>query len=113
MDQKLEAFINENRVCSDLIFRDWRAFLNTLFACGGAVGEILWFEYVAIDSQGESLGGGGYVDLSDSGYMWAETMILDENLGDKSLLEITKHIELTIESYLPHKLVPCFWEVKV
>lgn len=110
MDRKLEKYINENRVCSDWIFRDWRGFLDILFECGGAVQEILWFEYVEKGKQ--TLGGGGYEDPADPGYMWAETMIFDKNLGQKSLLEVSRHIESTMKSHLPHKLVPCFWDVK-
>ena len=46
MLQTLERYIEQNKVCSDLLLRDWNAFLDLLFDCGGAVNEILWFEYV-------------------------------------------------------------------
>ena len=57
MDKRLEKYIEENRVCSDLIFRNWSEFVELLFECGGFVNEILWFEYVLIDKQKDSLGG--------------------------------------------------------
>ncbi len=108
----MEKYINDNRVCPDWIFRDWKDFLRVLFECGGSVEEILWFEYVSMEKQKESLGGGGYEDPANPGYMWAETMILDRDLGQKSLLEVSGYIESTARSHLPHKLVPCFWNVK-
>ncbi|MBQ8432069.1 MAG: hypothetical protein IJX28_04210 [Clostridia bacterium] len=112
MLQALERYIEQNKVCSALIFRDWNAFLNILFACGGSVNEILWFEYVLIEKQKNSLGGGGYGDKENSEYMWAETMIYDQDLGCKSLLEIKEHINSTIKAHKPHILVPCFFDIK-
>ena len=111
MNKKVEKYIEENKICSDLIFRDWNEFLELLFNCGGHVKGILWFEYVLIDKQKESLGGGGYRDIENPGYMWAETMIYDEGLDQKSLLEIKEHIENTIRAYKPRKLVPCFLDI--
>ena len=111
MRKKLDNYIDKNVVCSDLIFRDWNEFLELLFECGGSVKEILWFEYVLIEKQKESLGGGGYQDANNPEYMWAETMIYDKHLEKKSLLELKEHIEHTIKSYQPHNLVPCFFEI--
>ena len=62
MKNELYAYIKQNQVCSELIFRDWEAFLQTLFECGGSVSKILWFEYVPINKQDMSLGAGGYRD---------------------------------------------------
>ena len=111
MDNRLEKYIEENRVCSDLIFRNWSEFIELLFASGGFVDEILWFEYVLIDKQQDSLGGGGYGDKDNPEYMWAETMIYDKNLKHCSLEEIQSHIEKTVEKYKPHDLIPCFFRI--
>ena len=104
-------FIEENKVCSDLIFRNWSEFVELLFECGGFVNEILWFEYVLIDKQKDSLGGGGYGDKENPEYMWAETMIYDRNMKHCSLEEIRAHIVETIDKYKPHHLVPCFFDI--
>ena len=85
MDNRITTYIEKNKVCSDLIFRNWSEFLELLFECGGFVNEILWFEYVLIDKQKYSLGGGGYVDKANPEYMWAETMIYDKYLKHYSL----------------------------
>ena len=112
MLETLERYIEQNKVCSDLIFRDWNEFLDLLFDCGGAVNEILWFEYVLIEEQKNSLGGGGYGDKANPEYMWAETMIYDKALGSKSLTELKDHIDSTIKLYKPHILVPCFFDIR-
>ena len=111
MDGKIKKYIEENKVCSDLIFRNWSEFVELLFECGGFVNEILWFEYVLIDKQKDSLGGGGYGDKENPEYMWAETMIYDRNMKHCSLEEIRAHIVETIDKYKPHHLVPCFFDI--
>ncbi len=113
MNTRLKEYINQRQVCPDLIFRDWEAFVEILFECGGCVDEILWFEYVRIAEQQNSLGGGGYLDHANPTHMWAETMIADGNLREKSLSEIKNHIQRTIEAHQPHELVPCFFEICV
>ncbi len=112
MSQIIDKYIEQNKVCSDLIFRDWDEFLDLLFSCGGFVNEIIWFEYVLQEKVKDSLGGGGWGDKTNPAYMWAETMIYDKDLGGKSLLEIKEHINSTIETYLPRILVPCFFDIK-
>lgn len=34
MTKTLEEYIEQNKVCSDFIFRDWNAFLDILFERG-------------------------------------------------------------------------------
>lgn len=45
---------------------------------------IVWFEYIEISQQRNSLGYGGYKDVQNEGYMWAETMIYDSELKEKT-----------------------------
>ena len=115
MVQDLKIYIEQNNAapcgCNDLIFRNWNEFLELLFMCGGSVNEILWFEYVLIDKQAESLGGGGYIDRDNPECMWAETMIYDRSLGRMSLEEIKDHIENTVNAHSPRILVPCFFNI--
>ena len=109
MNLEIKKYIAENSVCHDLIFRNWKEFLNILFKNGGCVESILWFEYTSVEKQAESLGAGGYVDHDNPEYMWAETMIYDKNLYGKSFSEIILHIEKVIIENHPHNLVPSFF----
>lgn len=108
MDQRMTDFIAQNSVCSELLFPNWREFLTLLFHCDGHVSSIVWFEYVEISKQKDSLGGGGYKDVKNPDYMWAETALFDDNLEGASFSELVEHIQSTINKYHPHRLVPCF-----
>ena len=111
MDRKLKDYIINNQTSPEMIFRNYKEFLDILFDCGGAVSEILWFEYVLQEKQKDSLGGGGWIDKENPEYMWAETMIYDKNMKHCSLEEIKAHIIETIDKYKPHHLVPCFFDI--
>ena len=113
MNSKLTEYIAKNKLCSELLFRDWDEFLDLLYSNGGFVKEILWFEYILIDQQAESMGGGGYQEKINPKYMWAETTIYDKQLEHKSLIELKEYINQTIRSYIPHTLVPCFFDISV
>ena len=111
MISPLKQYISENQVCPDLIFRNWNEFLDLLYQYGGTVKEILWFEYVSIDSQKDSLGAGGWQDPANLEYMWAETMICDKGLEQKSLSEIKEYIQKSIIAHQPNSLIPCFFDI--
>jgi len=113
MDNKLQDYITKYSVCSDLIFHNWHDFLEVLFSCGGSVREILWFEYVPVSMQAQSMGQGGYSDKENPEYMWAETHLYDQNLDHMDLEELSEHINRTIRSHSPHVLVPCFFDIDV
>ena len=106
--EKLKQYIEENKVCSENMFRDWTAFLELLFAQGGCVESILWFEYVRISEQKNSLGAGGYQDKNNPKYMYAETNIYQTGLENKTLVEVTEYIQSTFATYSDHTLVPSF-----
>ena len=109
MDQRISNYIKQHSVCSELLFPNWHEFLTLLFSCKGHICSIAWFEYVEISKQKESLGSGGYKDLKNPDYMWAETAIFDDNLEECSLLALVEHIQTTIDKHQPHHLVPCFY----
>lgn len=108
MNGELSRYIAENKVCSELIFRDPKKFLDVLFANGGKVEGIVWFDYCKISEQGKSLGGGGYIDKQNSGYMWAETQIFEYPLTDKSLEEILEYMDGVRREYSAYDLYPSF-----
>lgn len=109
MTKHLQKYIEENQVCSELLFRDWRTFLEILFAEGECVKSILWYEYVQVSKQEESLGGGGYYDRQNPDHMWAETMLFEDGFEDKSVPQIIGYIEKIIAAYPGHDLIPSFF----
>ena len=108
MNDELSRYIAENKVCSELIFRDPKKFLDVLFANGGKVEGIVWFDYCKISEQGKSLGSGGYIDKQNSGYMWAETQIFEYPLTDKSLEEVLEYMDGVRREYNVYDLYPSF-----
>ena len=105
----LIKYIEKHKLCADYIFANWKEFLELLYSQGSYVEEILWFEYVRIDEQVNSLGGGGYKDTTNPEYMYAETYIHEIGLENKSLLEIEEYIESVIASYPHNNLMPSFF----
>lgn len=109
MSTALTDYIEKYRVCSELIFRDYDRFLQLLFENGGKVDSIVWFEYVAIENQSASLGGGGYKDSENPENMWVETQISRCDMACISEAEVRAYIKDITSKYIPHKLVPCFY----
>ena len=62
MSQTLDLYISQNKVCSDIIFRDWNDFLDVLFSHSGSVNAILWFEYLLTENRKNSFGSGEWRD---------------------------------------------------
>lgn len=108
MNSEISRYIAENKVCTELIFRNPKEFLAALFANGGRVEGIVWFDYCKISEQDKSLGGGGYVDKQNSGYMWAETQVYEYPLTDKSLNDILKYMDSVRREYSAYDLYPSF-----
>lgn len=108
LTQKVTKYIDEHKLCSEYLFDDWSTFLELLYAQGGCVASILWFERVRIIEQKNSLGAGGYRDKNNSEYMYAETHIYEENLASKSLSEVKSYIQSVLAAYPNNVLVPSF-----
>ena len=102
-------YIDKHKLCSDCIFANWKEFLELLYSQGGYVEAILWFEYVRVDEQINSLGGGGYKDTANPEYMYAETHIYENDIKNKSLSEVKEYIESVIASYPQNSLFPSFF----
>ena len=102
-------YIEKHKLCTGYLFSDWKEFLELLYSQGSCVEQILWFEYVRIDEQVNSLGGGGYKDAANPEYMYAETYIHEHGLENKTLSEIKEYIESVIASYPHNHLIPSFF----
>ena len=107
--EEIKRYMEKNKLCSENLFHDWAAFLEFLFAQGGCVEAILWFEYVHVSQQETSLGAGGYRDENNPGYMYAETFIFQEGLEKKTREEVIAYIRSVIAAYPGHTLIPSFY----
>ena len=105
----LETYIKNNKLCSDDIYRNYKEFLKVLYDNGGKVTDILWFDYCKINEQGKSLGSGGFIDKENEDYMWTETQMWDDKLDNKSLNELLDYIDMIIKKYPKNNLVPSFY----
>ena len=113
--EKVKKYIEEHSFCSEYLFKDWEAFLDLLYAEGGAVSAIYWWDHCEKSELKESVGSGGYADPDDSGYIYAEIQLCKDGLETKTLDEIKEYIAREREAgfryggeYSSHDLVPSF-----
>lgn len=92
ISQKIKKYIAEHSFCSDFLFKDWESFLMLLYAEGGHVESILWWDHCKKAEQHLSVGGGGYNDPEDPEYMYAEMQLFEDGLETKTLNEIMDYI---------------------
>ena len=45
MNIKIRKYIDDYTFCSELLFKDWESFLDLLYAEGGRVSSILWWDH--------------------------------------------------------------------
>ena len=115
INEKVRTYINEHSFCSECLFKDWESFLELLYAEGGAVSAICWWDHCKKSEQQRSVGSGGYSDPDDPKYLYAETHICIGDLEAKTLDEIKEYIAREREAgfqfghrYFSHDLVPSF-----
>ena len=109
MNATIEKYIHEHKVCGADIFPNPEEFLQILFENGGHVQMIVWYDYCKIAEQHKSLGSGGYRDLQNVEYMWAETPFYENELSGKSLGEILDYISEIRNQYTDCNLYPEFY----
>lgn len=94
----IEEYIQKNKIKANaLIFRDWEEFLRILYESDRRVEMIVWYEYCRINEQ--LIGMGGYIDIDNKGFMWAETQFFETDLQDRSCDEILDYISKMREKY--------------
>ena len=113
--ERVKQYIEEHSFCSEYLFKDWEAFLDLLYAEGGAVSAVCWWDRCRKSEQRESVGSGGYVDPDDPEYLYAETRLCAENLETRTADEVKEYIARERETgfrygseYRSHDLVPSF-----
>lgn len=70
---------------------------------------IVWYDHCKVSEQHKSLGSGGYRDLRNAEYMWAETPFYENGLSEKSLEEILDYISEMRKQYKDCNLYPEFY----
>lgn len=103
----IEEYIQKNKKADTLIFRDWEEFLRILYRNDRRVEMIVWYEYCRINEQ--QIGMGGYIDIDNRGFMWAETQFFEADLQDWSCNEILDYISKMREKYSEYDLYPEFY----
>ena len=116
LSQKVKKYIDEHSFCSEYLFKDWNSFLDILYAEGGRISSILWWDYCKKSEQIFSVGSGGYTEPDNPEYMYAETHLYKDNLVAMPLEEIKKYIVRERKTgcqigskYFSHELVPSFY----
>ena len=114
--EKTSEFLRKHSFCAEYLFKDWELFLDVLYAEGGCVSAILWWDYCKVSQQHESVGSGGYRDPGNPEYMFAETQFYENGFESKSLEEIKAYIAGIQKNGLPvpgrhtfFKPVPSFY----
>ena len=108
MNKDLERYIEAHRLVPELLFEEPFEFLELLFAAGGRVRSILWFEHTLVSKQKDSLGGGGYRDPQKTQYMYAETYLDKTDMEKASLEEVKAYIDSLRAQYPNNRLLPSF-----
>lgn len=116
MDQRLQDYIEKHSFCPEYLFKDWEVFLDVLYAAGGRVTSILWWDRCKKSQQRSSVGSGGYTDPDDPEYMYAETGLWKDDLGSWTLDAIKEYVARERATglhygskYASHDLVPSFY----
>ena len=116
INERVQHYIKSNSFCSELLFKDWESFLDLLYAEGGRISSILWWDHCTEKQLGESVGNGGYRDPENEEFVYAETQLYKEGLETSILDEIKQYINQERETgfqygnkYRSHDLVPSFY----
>ena len=118
LSHRVKSYIDDYAFCSEYLFNDWESFLNLLYAEGGRVSSILWWDHCSRSEHNESVGSGGYIDPQNNDFIYAETQLYKEDLDTKTLDEIKEYINQVRrtgfqygDKYRSHDLVPSFYLV--
>ncbi len=120
INERIQNYINNHTFCSEYLFRDWDAFLNLLFAEGGRISSILWWDHCTKKQMSESVGMGGYKDPENDEFIYTETQLYKDGLEMYTFDEIREYIDQVRKTglqyegkYKSHELVPSFYLVEI
>ena len=116
INERLQKYINDHAFCSELLFKDWESFLDLLYAQGGRISSIAWWDHCTKKQLQESVGSGGYKDPENDEFIYAETQLYKEGLETYTLEKIKEYINRERKTgfrygnkYRSHDLVPSFY----
>ena len=116
VNERVQNYIENNSFCSEYLFKDWESFLDLLYAEGGRISSILWWDHCTKKQLRESVGSGGYKDPENEAFIYAETQLYKEGLETYTLEEIKEYIDCERTTsfqygsrYRSHDLVPSFY----
>ena len=116
INKRIQKYIDDHVFCSEYLFKDWESFLDLLYAEGGRVSSILWWDHCTRKQLKESVGSGGYRDPDNDEFVYVETQLYKEGLDTYTLSEIKEYINQERETgfrygskYKSHDLVPSFY----
>ena len=116
ISERVQNYIDNHAFCSEYLFRDWESFLDFLYAEGGRISSILWWDHCTRKQLSESVGSGGYRDPDNEDYIYAEPQLYMEGLETYTLDEIKAYINQERkrglrygDKYRSHDLVPSFY----
>ena len=119
INERILNYINDHVFCSEYLFKDWESFLDLLYAEGGCISSILWWDHCQKKMQYMSVGSGGYSDPDDPEYMYSETQFYEDGFESKTLDEIKNHINerrtvglILGDKYFSFDPVPSFYLVE-
>jgi len=113
--KRIQNYIDDHAFCSEYLFKDWESFLALLYAEGGRISSILWWDHCRKSQHCESVGSGGYRDPDNDEFIYAETQLYKEGLETYTLNEIKEYIDQERKTgfrygdrYKSHDLTPSF-----
>ncbi len=116
ISDRIQSYIDNHAFCSEYLFKDWESFLDLLYAEGGRISSILWWDHCMKSQQRESVGSGGFRDPENDAFIYAETQSYKEGLETDTLDEIKGYIDQVRNTgfqygskYWSHDLVPSFY----
>lgn len=115
ISERLQKYIDDHTFCSEYLFKDWKSFLDLLYAEGSRISSIHWWDHCTKKQLRESVGSGGYKDPENDEFVYAETQLYKEGLETHTPEEIKEYIEHERKAgfrygnrYRSHDLVPSF-----
>ena len=70
INKRIQDYIDDHAFCSEYLFKDWESFLDLLYAEGGRISSILWWDHCKKSQLHESVGSGGYRDPNNAEYIY-------------------------------------------
>ena len=107
INSRIQNYIDNRAFCSEYLFKDWESFLDLLYAEGGRISSILWWDHCTKKQLHESVGSGGYKDPDNEEFVYAETQLYKEGLEEYIDQERKTGFRYG-SKYWSHDLVPSF-----